>query len=55
MGMSAPKAIRLHLDLSVWVTVVHGAALDAVSSPMTTLDQDPTTIRRDGKGVIEVW
>ncbi len=55
MAMSAPKNILVEQDLSAWATVVHHAVLDGVSNLMKKLGQDPSKLRRDSKGVLEVW
>lgn len=53
--LSAPKNILVHQDLRAWVTVVHHAVLDAVEALMGQLGQDPSRIRRESKGFLEVW
>jgi len=53
--LSAPKNILLHQDLRAWVTVVHHAVVDAVEELMEKLGQDPSRIRRESKGFLEVW
>lgn len=54
-ALSAPKNILVQQDLNAWVTVVHHAVLDAVEALMKTLGQDPSRIRRESKGFLEVW
>src|SRR5262249_16685680 len=55
MAMSAPKNILIEQDLTAWTTVVHHAVLDGVSSLMKKLGQDTSKLRRDSKGVLEIW
>ena len=54
-ALSAPKNILVEQDLKAWVTVVHHCVLDSVSALMQELGQDPSKIRRQSKGMLEVW
>lgn len=54
-ALSAPKNILVEQDLKAWVTVVHHCVLDSVSALMQNLGQDPSKIRRQSKGMLEVW
>ena len=54
-ALSAPKNILVEQDLSAWATVVHHAVLDATSALMTKQGQDPSKIRRESRGILEVW
>lgn len=54
-ALSASKNILAHQDLNAWVTVAHHAVLDSVEKLMKTLRQDPTRIRWENKGFLEVW
>ena len=42
-------------DLRAWVTVVHGCVVDAAHALAARLGQDPSKIRRESKGVLEIW
>ncbi len=47
--------IPQQLELSAYVTVVHGAAKGAVGALMTKLEQDFSKVNTRSKGFLEVW
>jgi len=55
MALSGPKNILIEQDLTAWTTVVHHCVLDAVYALVKQLGQDPSGIRRDSKGMLEIW
>lgn len=54
-AFSVPKNLLVEQDLHAWVTVVHHAVLDGVKALYTKLGQDPSGIRRETKGFLQVW
>lgn len=55
LGISSPKNILVEQDLTAWATVAHHCVLDGVSVLLKKLGQDPSKLRRETKGVLEVW
>ena len=53
--LSGPKNILRHQDLTAWGSVVHYAVVDAVSSLMEELGQDPSKLNRESKGFLDLW
>ncbi len=53
--LSGPKNLLVEQDLHAWVTVVHHCVLDGVKALYQKLGQDPSGIRRETKGFLQVW
>lgn len=54
-ALSVPKNLLVEQDLHAWVTVVHHCVLDGVKALYQKLGQDPSGIRRETKGFLQVW
>lgn len=54
-ALSAPKNVLVEQDLTAYVTVVHHCVVDAVAALMGKLGQDPGKLRRESKGILEIW
>jgi hypothetical protein len=54
-ALSAPKNLLVEQDLRAWVTVVHHATTGAVETLLAKLGQDKSALRRDTRGILQVW
>lgn len=54
-ALSAPKNILIHQDLRAWTTVVHHAVVDSVDDLIKKLGKDPKLLKRESKGILEIW
>lgn len=54
-ALSGPKNILVEQDLKAWVTVVHHAVVDAVADLLTERKEDVRKIRRESRGILEIW
>lgn len=54
-ALSAPRNILVHQDLRAWATVVHHAVLDSVQELYKSLGQDTKHLRRESRGILEIW
>lgn len=54
-ALSGPKNILVEQDLRAWLTVVHHAVVDAVDGLFGKLKQDRSKIRRESRGILEIW
>lgn len=54
-ALSGPKNILIEQDLKAWLTVVHHAVIDAVDDLFSDLKRDRSKIRRESRGILEIW
>ena len=54
-ALSAPRNILVHQDLRAWATVVHRAVIEAVQELYKSLGQDSKHLRRESRGILEIW
>lgn len=54
-ALSGPKNILVEQDLRAWLSVVHHAVVDAIDGLFDDLKQDRSKIRRESKGILEIW
>jgi hypothetical protein len=54
-ALSGPKNILVEQDLRAWLTVVHHAVVDAVDGLFDNLKRDRSKIRRESRGILEIW
>lgn len=54
-ALSGPRNILVEQDLKAWLTVVHHAVIDAVDDLFSDLKRDRSKIRRESRGILEIW